>query len=209
MPIEWEIHGVSFGNCNCDYGCPCQFEAPPTHGDCRGTCFIEISEGHFGEVPLSGLRMGSIYDWPGPISEGKGKCQIFIESRADKAQRDALLRISRGEETTPFGNIFAVYAATCDTIYDPLFTEIEFELDIERRRAKCVAKGVCEASGEPIIGVAGNEHRAQIHLPKGLEFRTAEMGRGRCRVEGKLEMTLDDGSAQFHEIHLNQNGVIE
>jgi hypothetical protein len=22
---DWEIHGMEFGNCNCSYGCPCQF----------------------------------------------------------------------------------------------------------------------------------------------------------------------------------------
>jgi hypothetical protein len=88
MAIEWEIHGVGFGNCNCDYSCPCQFEARPTHGDCRGTGFIAIDAGRFGQVRLDGLKMGAVYDWPGPIHEGKGKCQIFIESRADEAQPD-------------------------------------------------------------------------------------------------------------------------
>ena len=124
MPIEWEIHGVSFGNCNCDYGCPCQFEAPPTHGDCRGTCFIEISEGHFGEVPLSGLRMGSIYDWPGPISEGKGKCQIFIESRADKAQRDAGQsdsQLRRGDGSIQMINRVLDGGCAFDAFIDELF----------------------------------------------------------------------------------------
>ena len=31
--IQWEIRGREFGNCNCDYSCPCQFNALPTHGD--------------------------------------------------------------------------------------------------------------------------------------------------------------------------------
>ena len=34
--IDWLIAGKSFGNCNCDYGCPCQFESLPTHGGCSG-----------------------------------------------------------------------------------------------------------------------------------------------------------------------------
>ena len=33
--IKWEIKAREFGNCNCDYGCPCQFNALPTHGHCR------------------------------------------------------------------------------------------------------------------------------------------------------------------------------
>jgi hypothetical protein len=208
MAIDWEIHGWSFGNCNCDYGCPCQFEALPTQGNCSGTNFNQIDEGYFGQVPLSGLKMGAIYSWPGPIHEGKGKCQIFIDSKATDAQREALERISRGEEADEFSNIFCVYAAMCDEIYEPLVTEIEFEMDMQTRSAKCIAHGVCEAAGEPIIGVAGNEHRAQIHLPEGLEYRVAEIGRGRCRSRGNIELKLDDGYAQFSEMHLNRHGVI-
>nr|NIS43504.1 DUF1326 domain-containing protein [Desulfuromonadales bacterium] len=85
------IHGLEFGNCNCDYSCPCQFEALPTHGNCQGTGFFRIDKGHFGKVPLDGLKMGAIYAWPGPIHEGKGKCQTFIDAKADEAQREALL----------------------------------------------------------------------------------------------------------------------
>jgi hypothetical protein len=208
MTVDWELHGLAFNNCNCDYGCPCQFEALPTHGDCRGAGFMMIDEGHFGEVSLSGLKMGAIYDWPGPIHEGKGKCQLVIDANANEAQREALVTISKGEETEPFGNIFSVYALMCDEIYEPIFTEIDFEMDLENRTAKCVAHGLCEMAGEPIIGVAGNEHRAQICLPNGIEYRVAEIGRGSCRVEGKLAMELSDGYGQFSELHLNRDGVM-
>ena len=206
--VEWEIHGLEFGNCNCDYGCPCQFEANPTHGDCRGTGFFRIDKGHFGEVSLDGLKMGAVYDWPGPIHEGNGKCQIFIDELADESQREALHRISMGEEAEPFSNIFAVYAATCTEFHDPVFTGIEFEMDMEKRTARGVAHGICEMTASPIIGVGGNEHRAQILLPAGVEFRVAEVGKGRCTVEGPLAMKLDDGYAQFNEVHLNPNGVM-
>ncbi len=209
MAIDWEIHGLEFGNCNCDYSCPCQFEALPTHGDCRGTGFFRIDKGHFGEVSLDGLKMGAIYAWPGPIHEGKGKCQIFIDANANEAQREALLKISLGQEAEPFSNVFCVYTEMSDEVYDPIFTEIEFEMDMESRTAKCIAHGVCEASGEPIVGVAGNQHRAQICLPEGIEYRVAEVGRGRCKVEGKIELELSDGYAQFNEVHLNRNGVMD
>nr|NIS43503.1 DUF1326 domain-containing protein [Desulfuromonadales bacterium] len=88
----------------------------------------------------------------------------------------------------PFSNVFCVYTEMSDEIYDPIFTEIDFEMDMESRTAKCVAHGLCEASGEPIIGVAGNQHRAQICLPNGIEYRVAEVGRGRCQVQGRIEL---------------------
>lgn len=208
MATDWEIHGLAFGNCNCDYGCPCQFEADPTQGNCTGNGFFSIEKGHFGEVSLDGLKLGGIYAWPGPIHEGKGKCQIVIDANANEAQRAALLTISRGEEAEPFSNIFSVYAEMCDTLFDPVFAEIDFEMDLDGRRAKVVVHGIGQASGEPIIGVAGNEHRAQICLPGGIEYRVAEMGRGRCDFDGKVPLHLDDGYAQFNEAHLGPNGVI-
>ena len=33
--IPWEIHAIQVTNCNCDYGCPCQFNALPTYGTCE------------------------------------------------------------------------------------------------------------------------------------------------------------------------------
>ncbi len=207
MAVDWEIHGLAFGNCNCDYGCPCQFEADPTHGNCTGNGFVSIEQGHFGEVSLDGLKLGGIYAWPGPIYEGKGKCQIVIDINADEAQRAALQTIARGEEAEPFSNIFSVYALTCDTLFEPVFAEIEFEMDMEGRRAKVVVHGIGQASGEPIVGAAGNEHRAQIRLPNGVEYRVAEMGRGRCDFDGKIPLHLDDGYAQYNEVHLSRDGI--
>ncbi len=35
VSVEWEVKATEFANCNCSYGCPCQFNALPTHGNCR------------------------------------------------------------------------------------------------------------------------------------------------------------------------------
>ncbi|MGA7790694.1 MAG: DUF1326 domain-containing protein, partial [Xanthobacteraceae bacterium] len=29
-------------NCNCAYGCPCQFNALPTHGNCEAVAGMQI-----------------------------------------------------------------------------------------------------------------------------------------------------------------------
>ncbi len=42
---DWFIDGIEFANCNCGYACPCQFEALPTHGDCRGFEVVRIDRG--------------------------------------------------------------------------------------------------------------------------------------------------------------------
>ncbi|MBA2642648.1 MAG: DUF1326 domain-containing protein, partial [Actinobacteria bacterium] len=33
---DWQAKGTVLVACNCDFGCPCNFNAPPTTGDCEG-----------------------------------------------------------------------------------------------------------------------------------------------------------------------------
>ena len=58
--VEWEIKAKEFGNCNCAYGCPCQFNALPTNGDCMAVVGIQVDEGHFGQTRLDGLKRFSL-----------------------------------------------------------------------------------------------------------------------------------------------------
>src|SRR5512145_171991 len=97
--IEWEIHGLEFGNCNCAYGCGCQFNALPTHGDCRAVAFFRIDRGHFGKTRLDGLNVALAIKWPGPVHEGRGQMQPIIAAEAGPDQRQALLSIMTGKET--------------------------------------------------------------------------------------------------------------
>ncbi len=83
--VDWMIRGPKMVSCNCDYGCPCEFLAPPTRDICEGFDAMEIAEGWFGDVRLDGLRIASTYHWPGPVHEGKGVTQGVIDARATEA----------------------------------------------------------------------------------------------------------------------------
>ena len=72
--VDWYVEGDSFGNCNCSYGCPCQFEALPTHGNCRGFEVLRIDKGHYGDVRLDGLKAAR--STPGPvIFKARARCR--------------------------------------------------------------------------------------------------------------------------------------
>jgi hypothetical protein len=73
--VDWYIEGISFGNCICGYGCPCQFEAKPTHGHCRGFEVLRISKGHFAEVGLDGLACAITYAWPARSTRARARCR--------------------------------------------------------------------------------------------------------------------------------------
>ena len=75
---EWEIKATEFGNCSCHYGCPCQFNVRPDKGYCKAIVGFEIHEGHFGDVPLAGLRIAAIWDFPGAVHEGNGSSLSMI-----------------------------------------------------------------------------------------------------------------------------------
>ena len=206
---DWEIKGRGFTNCNCTYGCPCQFNALPTHGHCQAVVGYQIDEGYHGDVRLDGLRIAMVARWPGPIHEGKGESFAVIDERASAQQRDSLLRILGGKDTRPGATIWQIFSTTFDVIHDPVFAPIEFAVDVERRSAKLLVADLIEARGEPIKNpVTGAEHRARIDIPHGFEYTLAEMGAGWSRTAGPIKLDLANSYGQFNNLHLNQDGVV-
>jgi hypothetical protein len=207
--IDWTIKARELANCNCAYGCPCQFNALPTDGTCKGAICFQFTEGHFGDVDLGGLRAVSRFKFPGPVHEGNGTMQIIVDEDADEAQRNALLTIMQGQETEPMATMWAVYTAMCSTILDPLFKPIDLEIDVEKRSGRISVPGVLELTAEPIRNpVTGDVHRARIDLPHGFEYEIAEIGSGSMKATGDMEVELEDSYAQFAELHLSNSGVV-
>jgi len=207
--IEWRIKAREFANCNCDYGCPCQFNALPTHGTCEAALGVQVDEGHFGDVSLDGVRAAGIYRWPGPVHGGDGEMLLIVDESANEAQRDAMLRVMKGEETEPMTTMWSVYTTKTSTILDPLFLPIDFTVDVENRTARLVVPGVIDGMGEPIRNpVTNNIHRARIDLPHGFEYELAEMGSGTTTTSGAIALSFEKSYGQFANIHLSNNGVV-
>ncbi|KVD56591.1 hypothetical protein WI87_20380 [Burkholderia ubonensis] len=205
----WEIQGTELMTCNCSYGCPCQFSAPPTNGFCEAMGAISIGSGHYGDVRLDGVNLAVVFQWPGPIHEGKGKCQPIVDERASPVQRDAVLKIMTGQDTEPFATMFSVFASTLEHAFDPIFAKIDFDVDVDARRGRIHVEGVFDVVGEPIRNpVTGAEHRARIDLPHGFEYELAEIGSGTSRSHGNIALDLKDTYAQFARLHMNNTGLI-
>ena len=206
---NWEIKAREFGNCNCAYGCPCQFNALPTHGHCHGLAAFEIEAGFHGDTRLDGLKAVSIFRWPGPIHEGGGETVQILEREATPEQREALLRILQGKDTEPGATVFHVFASTCERIHDPILADIEIDLDVDARKARVRAGDLVEMRGEPILNpVTGAEHRVRIEQPNGFEFAVAEIGRGWSSLGTPIAFELSDTYGQFASIHLCQSGMV-
>lgn len=207
--IPWEIQAREFVNCNCGYACPCQFNALPTHGRCEAAGAIAIDKGYFGDVSLDDTKIAFVFWWPGAVHEGRGKCLPIVNERASEDQRKALLTVMSGGETDPFATMFNVFASTMETVYDPVFTKINFDVDIEERKGRINVEGYFETVGEPIRNpVTGEPHRVRIDLPQGFEYSIAEVGSASSNVRGPIPLTLKDSYGQFAHLHLNNHGPI-
>jgi len=207
--IDWYVEGIAFGGCNCAYGCPCQFEALPTHGNCHGFEVLRIDRGHFGDLDLAGLKTAVLYSWPGAVFEGKGELQAIIDESADAAQRDALNRILVGEETEEAATHWWVFRAMSDTVHDSIYAPIEYEVDMEGRTARVHIPNLLDSTGSPIKSPAtGDEHRVQIRIPGGMEFELAEMGSATATVSGVITMNLENTYGQFNHLRHTGSGVV-
>jgi hypothetical protein len=167
----------------------------------------QFHQGHFGDVSLDGLRAALMVRWPGAIHEGNGVMQIVVDEHADAAQRDALVKILTGQETADMATMWWVFSAVCPTKHPPLFKPIDFQVDVDARRARLEIPGLVEAVGEPIKNpVTGADHRVRIDFPESFEFRIAEMGSGTSKTTGEIKLDLISTYGQFAHIHLGHNG---
>jgi hypothetical protein len=209
MTDQWALHGVEFSNCNCAYGCPCQFNSPSTYGSCEAVSSLRIDQGNFNDISLNGIKCVSLYQWPGEIAEGNGRQQLIIDESANDAQREALIKITHGESTTPGTTHFYIFNSMVSEVLETLYLPIELSIDIEARQASSKIEGVLESIGTPLKNpFSGEDTRAGIHLPGGFEFTYAEMASGTSRVDAAISLDLKDSYGQFCELHMNQDGVI-
>lgn len=209
MQDKWMIRAKEFSNCNCAYGCPCQFNSKSTHGRCEAIGNVLIEEGYFNKTKLDGLCFVGIFQWPGEIADGNGRSQIIIDERATAAQREAIDKIAHGESTAPGATHFYVFNSTVTRRLETLYAPIEMAIDIDARRAHTHIKELVESRGEPLLNpFSGKEDRRGIYLPGGFEYTFAEVGSGNSRVTAGLQLGLTNSYGQFCWLHMNQDGVI-
>lgn len=190
MAVEWNLEGEWLKNCNCDPGCPCDFNQHPTHANCEAVTIMRVGQGHFGDVSLDGLFFAASYWWPGRMDEGNGAIQPLIDERADERQRQALLEIMSGAQGDTF---FEIVAAVCPTVHPPLFVPFEWEFDMERRRGRIRAGDVLETEVESLKGFGDPppDYRIVVSIPGGFEY-TGEGNRAEIALTTRLRVNGDN-----------------
>ena len=207
--VEWNFKGVELANCNCAYGCPCQFNALPTYGKCSAMTAFRIEQGKFGDVKLDGLDFVIMGIWPGPIHMGGGTWQSIIDERADAKQRAALEAISHGKHTDPGGSLFQIFHSMVVKVLPTAYRPIRFDLDRAAGRGKVVVPGMLETSTEPIKNpVTGAEHRASVSIANGFEYTVADYVSGHTRTQGEMVLEFTGTHGHIAPIHFSAHGIV-
>jgi hypothetical protein len=172
--VEWLMKGRYLKNCNCVASCPCDTVGIPSpNKGCEGVVGMMIDQGDFGGIALDGLSWAAVARWPGPLHEGNGEVQPFVDERASDEQRTALLTILSGQAGNAW---FEFLASTFSRVHPPQFVPIEFEFDKKARKARVAIAGAIETiSGPLILPNTGQEHRVTVRLPEGREYLEMEV----------------------------------
>lgn len=180
--VNWYMKGTILQACNCDYGCPCNFNAPPTDGHCEGQWTWHVEQGRYGDVDLSGLNFSVAGDWPEAIHIGNGEALILIDERASEAQRQAILNLLGGQEGGPW----AIVATTLSKVYGPAF--VPYEVSLDGARSKVRAGSALSLEMEPIKNpVTGVEAFPQVVLPQGFVYKESTRASSKAfRVTGDV-----------------------
>ena len=171
MEKRWNLTGHVLVACNCDWGCPCNFNARPTAGKCEGGWTWHVDAGAFDGVSLDGLNFSVYVNWPGAIHEGNGVALILIDDRSTDEQRQAITRLIEGKSGGPWG----ILGWTWPTIHGPFPASYDFVVDGVNTRLKCGDYVLAECS--PIRNpVSGAEVHPGVVLPEGLIMKKGDVG---------------------------------
>jgi len=176
---SWRMKGDWFDLCSCNVPCPCGFAQPPTNNRCEGVMAYHVREGSYGAVRVDGLNVIAIVAFEGnawaqenPVSLG-----IFMDERANEAQREALQKIFSGEA----GGWMGVFAELVGDVWGLEFVPIELEVaeDLAHWRVEIPGKvkGFAEALSGPTTPPGA---RVQLHNAPG-----SEVGPGQVMTWGK------------------------
>ena len=168
---KWHIKADYVEVCNCDYGCPCNFNGFPTYGFCRALVLFSIREGNYGDTKLDGIDVIVAESWPKAIHEGNGTIQLYISKYATEDQRSAVINIFSGKAKGE--GPFAVFAPTFKYVLEPQYVDIN--KIINGKKSSFSVPGVMDVQVESFENpVTGEEQETKIQLPKGFIFKMAD-----------------------------------
>jgi hypothetical protein len=181
MAESWQVAGDWFDVCRCRVPCGCTFAQAPDEDQCDGILAWHIREGSYGDVKLDDLNVVAVATFMGNIwaGEAKPKMGMFIDERADDAQREGLQTIFGGQA----GGWPGAFGAMIDEVLGVEYAPIKFEIDDDLASWGVEVPGKAKGTAVALAGPTAPEgSRVQLHNPPG-----AEVGPGQVATWGVAE----------------------
>ncbi len=170
--VAWHARGTVLIACNCDFGCPCNFNAPPTKGFCEGGWTWHVEEGHFDGVRLDGVTFSVYVAWPGAIHEGGGTAIALVDERADEPARRAVETLVGGEAGGPWGILGWTWQLVGGV------RPVAYQLELADLATRLRAGDTVRLELAPITNpVTGAEAHPGLVLPEGLIVTEAALAK--------------------------------
>jgi hypothetical protein len=171
---RWWLSGWLVGECNCAWGCPCNFDAPPTYGFCDGMYTLVVREGAYGDARLDGVVFLMGGHSPAAIHEGNGTSLLIMDERMTDDQRAAIETLWRGGGV---GMPFDAFAAMTTTWLEPIVAPVEVTLAGIRSRVSVRGGELYEVAASRIPNpVTGEEEEVYLDKPTGFTSCRSELG---------------------------------
>lgn len=170
----WRMSGELLSACNCDWGCPCNFDAPPTYGHCDGFYVLTVKDGSYGDDTLDGVTFIMGGHSPGPIHQGGGTDLLILDASASEDQRLAIETLWRGGGV---GSPFDEFASVAEVRLEPVSAEIKVALDGIRSKVEVTGDASFELALARVANpVTGEEEELYLDKPTGFTSTRSELG---------------------------------
>lgn len=164
---KWHYKADYLEFCNCAYGCPCNFNGFPTHGNCRAVVGYSITEGKCGDVDLAGTKVVMAVSWPKAIHEGNGTGAVFFDPSTTSEQRDAFAAIA----TNQYGGLpHEIFATTLTTILGPFVEKIDMKVAGTKSSLRIGDKVAAAMTSHVSPMDSSEEQEVHVVLPTGFVF---------------------------------------
>ena len=190
---NWRVEGNYIEACNCEAVCPCIVFSPPTDGECVALLGWNIDNGFHDDTSLDGLNVAMLANANGNMKDGNWKVVLYIDERANEAQKEALQGIFSGAQgghlanlSPLIGEVLGVESAPISINPDGKHKRIEIgnltAVDIEAIEGQ--GGGPVEIQGHPLAPVPG----VPFTVMRSEKFHISDHGIS-CDVTGRNAFT--------------------
>lgn len=145
---KWKVEGDYFESCNCNTTCQCIFLSDPDNGFCDVEVAWHVDKGEFNGTKLDGLNAVGYFHTPGNMAkQGNWEAAVYVDSRANENQADALQKIFTGQA----GGHPGVLAPLITKVLGGKQVPIEYKIDGKVRSIHI--PNVMDVEIEPVKGI--------------------------------------------------------